>query len=241
MTYRKLTTEEIDYLFTFVEQRDVKYYDVQMELVDHFATAIEKHWEDNPKLTFDEALRLEHKQFNKYDFNRIIEEKERVLKNKYVRLQWKYVLEYFKLPKVLMTIALTITLFSAFRASENFLKIYVLVCLPPFILIWLYGSIFHKRRYKIKLTSNKELLLYNEYKRIRGLCGATVGLLNLPTSFINMIGKVQVLSFSHLVYVKLSLAIFSVLFTILSIVVIIYMPKRIYEDFTPEFPQFVKS
>lgn len=241
MTTRKLTTSEIDYLFTFIEQRDVKYYDVQMELVDHFATAIEQRWENNPSLTFDEALRLEHKQFNKHDFNRIIEEKESALKNKYVRLQWKYVLEYFKLPKILMTIALTITLFTAFQASENFLKIYVLVCLPPFILIWLYGSIFHKRRYKIKLTSNKELLLYNEYKRIRGLFGTAICLFYLPLSFINMIGKEQVLSSPHLVYVKFSLAIFSVLFTVLSIVVLIYMPKRIYQDFTREYPQFVKA
>lgn len=241
MTTRKLTNEEIDFLFTFVEQRDVKYYDVQMELVDHFASAIEKQWENNPELTFDEALRLEYKQFNKYDFNRIIDEKESALKKKYVRLQRKYVLEYFKLPKVLMTIVLTFALYAAFRLSEDFIKVFFLVCPPSCLLIWLYGLIFYKERYRIKLASTKELLLYNEYKRIRSVAASSIAFFNLQTSLINLIGTKQILSLPHLEYIKFSFSFVSVYIAILMFVVVIYMPKRIYHDFIREFPQFVKA
>jgi hypothetical protein len=241
MEERKLTPEQIDDLFTFCGERGAYYYDVQIELVDHYASAIEKRWDTAPALTFEQALQLEYNHFNQYDFKQIIEEKESSLKKKYIRLQGKYVLEYFRLPKVLMTIALILTLYTAFLLSENFIKIYILVCLPASMIIWLYGLIFQRRRYRIKLITKNELLLYNEYKRIRTSAGAAILLLNLPISTFNVIGKEQILASPHLVYVKFAFAFVSVLLVILTLIVVIYMPKRIHEDFTREFPQFVKS
>ena len=54
----KLTAEQIEQLYVFTRQHYVEYYDLQTELVDHLANAIEQQWESNPKLTFEMVLLL---------------------------------------------------------------------------------------------------------------------------------------------------------------------------------------
>ena len=61
---KKLSIDQIVHLFTFTRQHYVEYFDVQSELVDHLANAIETEWQANPKLPFDEALNKEFKKFN---------------------------------------------------------------------------------------------------------------------------------------------------------------------------------
>lgn len=40
---KQLTEEQIADLFLFCEENGVRYYEVQIELVDHLASAIEQH------------------------------------------------------------------------------------------------------------------------------------------------------------------------------------------------------
>ena len=51
----KLTTQQIDQLYLFTRQHYVEWYDLQSELVDHIANAIEAQWQQNPNRSFDEA------------------------------------------------------------------------------------------------------------------------------------------------------------------------------------------
>ena len=44
----KLTPQQIDQLYLFTRQHYVEYYDLQTELVDHLANAIETEWQQNP-------------------------------------------------------------------------------------------------------------------------------------------------------------------------------------------------
>ena len=54
----KLSAEQIERLYQFTRQHYVEYYDLQTELVDHLANAIEEQWQQNPKLSFEEALQI---------------------------------------------------------------------------------------------------------------------------------------------------------------------------------------
>ena len=45
----KLTQQQIDRLYQFTRQHYVEWYDLQTELVDHLANAIEAQWQENPK------------------------------------------------------------------------------------------------------------------------------------------------------------------------------------------------
>ncbi len=51
----KLTKLEIDHLYQFTRQHYVLHYDLQTELVDHMANAIETIWETQPDLSFEKA------------------------------------------------------------------------------------------------------------------------------------------------------------------------------------------
>ena len=62
---KKLTQEQIEQLFVFTKKHLVEHYDVQVELVDHLANAIEAEWEINPNISFTEALQKEYKNFGK--------------------------------------------------------------------------------------------------------------------------------------------------------------------------------
>lgn len=54
----KLNAEQVERLYAFTRQHYVEYYDLQTELVDHLANAIEEQWQKNPKLSFDAALQI---------------------------------------------------------------------------------------------------------------------------------------------------------------------------------------
>ena len=135
MTERKLNKEEIDHLFTFVKQRDVKYYDVQMELVDHFASAIEQRWETEPVLSFDEALRKEYRQFDRYNFSQIIEEKEETLRKKYKKIEHRYIMDFFSWPKIVATSLVTFLIYQIFHLFENYFRLVSWIVFADILLV----------------------------------------------------------------------------------------------------------
>ena len=51
----KLSEIQIENLYKFTRQHYVYHYDVQTELVDHLANDIEQIWQENPKLSFEQA------------------------------------------------------------------------------------------------------------------------------------------------------------------------------------------
>lgn len=69
---RKITEQEIKLLFDFTKKHYVEFYDVQVELVDHLANAIEAQWEENPKLSFEDALQIEFKKFGIFGFTGLV-------------------------------------------------------------------------------------------------------------------------------------------------------------------------
>ncbi len=46
---KTVNEKQIERLFQFTREHYVKHYDLQSELVDHLANAIEQRWEETPK------------------------------------------------------------------------------------------------------------------------------------------------------------------------------------------------
>lgn len=113
----KLSEQNIDQLYTFTRQHYVEWYDLQSELVDHLANAIEAEWQKNPKLTFEEVLDLEFKKFGIFGFMDVVEERQKFLQKKYAKMIWNYYKEFFRLPKIILTFA---TIYVLFLVSELF-------------------------------------------------------------------------------------------------------------------------
>lgn len=103
---KKLTQEQIDQLFTFTKKHYVEFYDVQVELVDHLANAIEAEWQQSPNLSFDEALQAEFKKFGIFGFTALVEQKQNELHKYYNKMLWTEVKKFFSIPKILLTILL---------------------------------------------------------------------------------------------------------------------------------------
>jgi hypothetical protein len=100
----QLTKEQIDRLFAFVRSKYVHYIDVQFELVDHLASAIEDEVQKDNKLNFENALRKVYARFPVTGFTNFIASKQKSLSNYWWRRYFNAMRTYFKLPKVILTI-----------------------------------------------------------------------------------------------------------------------------------------
>ncbi|WP_162126789.1 hypothetical protein [Flavobacterium phycosphaerae] len=99
----KLTADQVAQLYLFTRQHYVEYYDLQTELVDHLANAIEVQWEENPKLSFEQALQLEFKKFGVFGFMEVVDKRKGVLHSKYNKMVLKELRSFFSLPKIIGT------------------------------------------------------------------------------------------------------------------------------------------
>jgi hypothetical protein len=265
MIERKLSPEQIDNLFELCEFHNVHYYDVQIELVDHLASAIEERWEINPEIPFEEAVFQVCGQFGvdpffhteyqsllpsisgkhysgESGFEAIKEAKEKELHRKYNRLQWKYIGEFFHLPKIILTLVMTFSLFFIFKLSNN--DILVIYCIQGFYILSLalYLIFIYPRKFRLNIVTGKSFLLYEHFRSIkRGAIGAGFASYNI----IPLISKANKFKFdfplSNYFNFELLTAFLITLFGIMMLAMCAYTPQRVKEDFIREFPQFVKS
>jgi hypothetical protein len=240
MNQRKITSEQIDDLFSFCEEQDVYHYDLQIELVDHLAAAIEQKWKENPKLTYEKALWAVFDQFGNSGFRKIRRAKERALRKKYSRVLWQYIGEFFKLPKIILTIAITLGLFGIFRRSENNLDTFLLLLFPYLIFLAII-QFMNKKKYQISLVSGKSFLLNDHLKWIKSRFDVSFQVPTFALIFYTEYLKNTNAYHAHNAYIEFLLAFLVTFFSIFLVAMSIYVPKRIKEDFTHEFPQFVKS
>ena len=265
MTERKLTPEQIDNLFELCEFHNVRYYDVQIELVDHLASAIEAFWETNPELPFEEAAFMVGEQFGIEPFSHasynsilpsisglhlsgesgfvaIKEAKEKELQRKYERLQWKYIGEFFKLPKIILTLTITFALFFVFKLSNNDLMVSYIISGFYLLSLAVFLLVIYPKKFRLHIIEGKSFLLYEHFKKIRrGAIGSGLTFINL----LPLISKVNHFKFDFPLLVFFSLELLSAflitLFGIMMVALCVYTPQRVKEDFTREFPQFISS
>lgn len=99
---KTLNDTEITQLFQFCETHFVPYYDVQVELVDHLANAIEEELSINENIGFQIALEKVYKSFGKSGFRKIIVEKEIAIAKQRSKLFWQSFRSFFNFPIVLV-------------------------------------------------------------------------------------------------------------------------------------------
>ena len=126
---RKITEIEINQLFDFTQKHYVEFYDVQVELVDHLANAIEAQWTENPEISFEDALQIEFKKFGVFGFTGLVEQKQRELNKYYNKMLWREVLKFVSIPKVVITILLYMSVFYILKNYGTLGEIIILVLL----------------------------------------------------------------------------------------------------------------
>lgn len=117
-----LTKENIEYLFFYCGKHFVKYYEVQVELVDHLANAIESKMAADPKLTFEKALDEVHQSFGVRGFAPLVSEKQIAVEKQSRKLFWKLFKDQFRWPKILGFLVLTAVMFTVSTLDLSIFK-----------------------------------------------------------------------------------------------------------------------
>lgn len=231
---RTITPEETEKLFDFCRKHYVQHYDLQVELVDHLASAIEEQWQEKSELQFEEALHLSFKKFGITGFSKIKEQKQKELARKYNRLFWNYFTEFYRWPKMLMTMALTFMLFTAFQLVENIAWILIPYFAILVILGFLYLIFISPKKLKIISPDNHKFMLIDYLKSIQL---AVILLSQLPISFFNLIREFDISSIKQNWFLFL-VSLFVVSFNIAVWGYLIYIPQKVKQHFREQFPEF---
>lgn len=97
-----LSDDQIQELYHFVEKKQVRYYDIQTELVSHLSSAIEIRMKQDPGLDFGQALDKVYKGYGISGFSQIVREKEEAVTENQRRIFYQFVHAQFRLPVLLM-------------------------------------------------------------------------------------------------------------------------------------------
>ena len=175
----KLTSQQIDLLYQFTRQHYVEWYDLQTELVDHLANSIEAQWQENPKISFDDALQIEFKKFGVFGFMNVVEKRQAVLGKKYNKLVWQHFKSFFTIPKIIGTATVFAILVQLLLKFEHaYLIVSSLFVLSTF-LFWIgIVKMSRKNKREMKLSGKKWL-----YKDIIFGLGSFTGFIPLPLQF----------------------------------------------------------
>lgn len=230
MTGRKLTSEQIEELHEFCYFQSVFHYDMQVELVDHLASGIEKRWNENPAMSFQDALYELNQEFGGHaGFVIIRQEKEKALRKKYRRLLWQFVADYYKFPRIMVTMSLFLGIYTALRFTENDQWI-VGSLLIMFITFSLFYLLYYFPKYVRIKVSEKHSFLLNEITR-KGVVSQTM---MFSGGFISMVSHASNFSTTG----SLVFSALVSLFLVLLYGDCFFIPKKIHEHFKEQFPQF---
>ncbi|WP_348824628.1 hypothetical protein [Flavobacterium aestuarii] len=227
----KLSAQQIDQLFTFTRQHYVEWYDLQSELVDHLANAIEQEWEQNPNRSFEEILSKEFQKFGVFGFMDVVEERQKFLNKKYSRLIWSYYREFFGLPKIILTIALVygIHTINLLIASPDFFPAIVF----SFSLIGLIYTLKRRNDFKRKVKKTRLKWFFEDIMLNRD----SILLFLLPSAIFNFFNFFQ----NNLEPSQWTLLVSEIAFVLVGLLVFIQLmivPKRAAADLSKLYPEY---
>ena len=232
---RTVTQKETEELFNLCEKYGVIFYDVQIEIVDHLALLIEEQWEKTPGLSFNKALNSAVSSFGTSNLTKITREKEKEVNRKYNLLLWKYFIEFYKWPKLLITITFTLGLFILLQIT-NHTKTVLLVYSGLVLVGFAYYLIRVFPRYKIAGKPGKFYLLVARQSQIMYFI---VILLQIPLLTNNIFKSLDIESINN-VFVLTGISFLIVFLTILLYANMFFLSKKIKAHFEEQFPEFAK-
>ena len=227
----KLTSEQIDRLYQFTRQHYVEWYDLQTELVDHLANSIELQWQENPKISFEDALQIEFKKFGIFGFMDVVEKRQAALGKKYNLLIWKHFKEFFTIPKIFLTIALVVSLFLFFKLVY-FYGIVHLAMLVVFLLMISTLIYDHKRRKKHSKKTGKKWM----FEEIISGFGSFFGILMFPMQFLNLFSNHQDSLPND--YILFGISLFLISLFLSSYIVVFIIPSKAEQYLKETYPEY---
>jgi hypothetical protein len=188
----QLTNEQIEYIENYIISKDIKWYELQVELTDHMVTNMEEFWEQNPLLPFEQVKENTFKKFTKPELKAIEKERTKILSKEFFKTQRQMVLEYLKFPKIFISIILTLIAFKLSFLFDNPQK-YIVMLLSSSVVF--YFQIIYNNAKNRKIDGKRFLTV--------DLGTPVLSLLLFPTLTINLTTQLQqeILAYPYLVFV----------------------------------------
>jgi hypothetical protein len=228
----KLTETHIQELYKFTRKHYVYFYDVQSELVDHLANDIEDLWLAQPNLSFQDARDTSFKKFGIFGFMDVIEAKQSQMNKRYRKILWHFFKEWFTIPKVLITISISVVIFSFLKLpNSEYILLGVLLFLAIFDLIK--QRISKKKQQKKEQKRERVFLLESMIAATRNGFSGLV--------FLNIFNFVNLtrISFNSLENYWLALISFSATVLIILFYVTAYLiPQKAEELLIETYPEY---
>lgn len=224
----KLTALQIDLLYQFTRQHYVEYYDLQTELVDHLANAIEEQWHENPKISFEEVLQKEFKKFGVFGFMDVVEKRQAAMNKKYNKIVWNHFKTFFKLPQIIGTFSSIGILFLILRNSPQATVIISIFAIAIMVSFWIAISFSVRKKNKIAKSEGKKWLFNEIIFGYSSIVGLSYLPLQLLVHFENHYSEIILL-------VMCIVLVFMVLF---EYIILILIPSKAEEYLHQTYPEY---
>jgi len=222
---RKLTEQQISRLYVFTKEHFVEHYDLQTELVDHMANAIETKWIKEPQLDFEVALQQEFKKFGIFGFMDVVERRQMALTKRYNKLIWRYFKEFFRLPKIMLTAVFIAVTFQALLIEP---LIYQATLLLVFILsIIKFFRTNAQYRKKVKETGKKWMLEEQIYR-----CGGTGIYMYVAFQAFRLLGD------SASCWYTLAISVLLVVLILFDYIILFVVPEKAEQHLAEMYPEY---
>ena len=229
----KLSSNQIQQLFTFTQQHYVEYYDLQTELVDHLANSIEEQWKENPKRSLEEALQMEFKKFGIFGFSDIVEQRQKAMNKKYNTLIWKHFKEFFILPRIIATVLVFVLIYKI-ASITKYQEVFIFGLISIFMLSVFINLIISHNKLKAKFVATQKKWLFED---VIYRCGSVMAFVQLPLQFLIRIGGMSESNKMTPLYLALFSLITGLLFIITYIIQFV-IPSKASVYLRQTYPEY---
>ncbi len=229
----KLTDQQITQLYTFTRQHFVEWYDLQTELVDHLANDIEDIWEKEPNLSFDQAKNKAFKKFGVFGFQDVIKDKSNTVSKRYRKLLWQIFKDYFKPPKIIITLLITIIIFSFLNLTAYKTAILITAFWIIFIIPIVFGFRYKSELNKRFKETGKKWMIDEVIKQSGFLFLISI---QIPIQLLRYINPEDTLKLNsiELLIASFFLSLFILFVYILTTVI----PQKLKEEMSKLYPEY---
>ncbi len=228
----RLSESEIQSLFDFTRKKYVRYKDVQIELVDHLASAIEELREKDPEIGFVKALYQVYEGFGIFGFAKIVEAKEKAMSRFWRKRIWRMFLGYFKPPLVFGTIGSMIFLYQVLYFGLLPMRSFVISASILFFSCVVYSMYVNN-------TKDEKI---QDFLYLKSYYGISLAVLCLPFYLITIV--MDFFNYANQLHPDIQLAIASIFFPICFILIYILafkIPGLLKREFNVKYEHILST
>ncbi|WMN11202.1 hypothetical protein QYS49_37565 [Marivirga salinae] len=180
----KLSAEQITQIKSWISKRGFTHTDVQYEIIDHVASAIEEKMEAKPELSLEEAFSEVHKSFGVFGFQTFEESIANRLNKELLHSYWSAFREILFSSKIIIPILIFIIINLISQQLPQYFNQFILSALFGFCMITLI-YIYTIRR------SKKHLKSYLSFKMASAIIPLmTISIFNLRFLYLELVNPI---------------------------------------------------